>query len=282
MQITDRIHLLKIDFEINISPNKRVQRFVNVILIFGDKITLVDTGTKGSENQIFEYIINQGRRKEEIESIIISHAHPDHIGSASKIKQLTSCKIITHSLEKEWIENIQLQYENRPVPAFFDLVDCSSKVDSLVEDGETLRLQKDLTLKFITSSGHSKSMLNILFEEDKILFTADSVPLKNDIPVYDNYRDLLSSLEAMKKNTQYEIMLTSWTPPIMGRQEIEEFIQEGIDYVKLIDKAVEITYRNEESSNLENCKKTLESIGLSPFLAIKVIDNAFRSHLLQE
>lgn len=282
MQITDRIHLLKIDFEINISPNKRVQRFVNVILIFGDKITLVDTGTKGSENQIFEYIINQGRRIEEIESIIISHAHPDHIGSASKIKQLTSCKIITHSLEKEWIENIQLQYENRPVPAFFDLVDCSSKVDSLVEDGETLRLQKDLTLKFITSSGHSKSMLNILFEEDKILFSADSVPLKNDIPVYDNYRDLLSSLEAMKKNTQYEIMLTSWTPPIMGRQEIEEFIQEGIDYVKLIDKAVEITYRNEESSNLENCKKTLESIGLSPFLAIKVIDNAFRSHLLQE
>jgi hypothetical protein len=41
MKFTDKIHLLQIDFEIAITPEKKLTRFVNVIIIFGDKITLV-------------------------------------------------------------------------------------------------------------------------------------------------------------------------------------------------------------------------------------------------
>ena len=51
MKITDQVHLLKIDFEIAISPEKKLPRFVNVIIVFGDKITLVDSGVKGSEKK---------------------------------------------------------------------------------------------------------------------------------------------------------------------------------------------------------------------------------------
>ena len=52
MKLTDKIHLLQIDFEIILGPDKKIPRFVNVILILGNNITLIDTGVKGSEKII--------------------------------------------------------------------------------------------------------------------------------------------------------------------------------------------------------------------------------------
>ena len=66
MKLADKIHLLKIDFEIAISPEKKLPRFVNVLIIFGSQITLIDTGVKGSEERIFSYIRECGRNISEI------------------------------------------------------------------------------------------------------------------------------------------------------------------------------------------------------------------------
>lgn len=49
MKLTASIHILRIDFEITLGPGRTIPRFVNVILILGEKITLIDTGVKGSE-----------------------------------------------------------------------------------------------------------------------------------------------------------------------------------------------------------------------------------------
>lgn len=42
MQLTDKIHILQIDFEVAIAPGKVIPRFVNVLVIFGEKIKLID------------------------------------------------------------------------------------------------------------------------------------------------------------------------------------------------------------------------------------------------
>jgi len=279
MHLTQKIHLLKIDFEIPVSPEKKLQRFVNVILIFADKITLIDTGVKGSEKYIFEYIKDQNRNYKEIDSIILSHSHPDHIGSAAEIKSLTNCKIYAHEAEKEWIENIEVQNLQRPVPGFHTLVDRSVKIDKFLSDGQELKLQKGLTLKIIESPGHSKGSLNVLFKEDKILFTADSIPLKNDIPNYDSYPDLVESLEAIRNNREFAILLTSWTPAISDQGEIKKLIDEGSDYVRHIDSVVRECYKMDNLNSPDNCKRVIEKLGLPAFLANPLTDRAFRSHL---
>ena len=46
IKLTDKINLLKIEFEIVLSPERKLPRFVNVILIFGDILTLINTGVK--------------------------------------------------------------------------------------------------------------------------------------------------------------------------------------------------------------------------------------------
>jgi len=279
MKLTDTIHILQIDFEISLSADKKIPRFVNVLLILGEEITLIDTGVKGSEQIIFDYIKSQNRSISQIKRIILSHSHPDHIGSAAIIKELTGCKVLAHKLEAEWIENINLQNSQRPVPGFFNLVDKPVMVDEYISDNQNIVIHNGITLHCIKSAGHSKGSLNILFVEDKLLFTADSIPLKNDIPNYDNYRELRKSLEQIKANTQYSTLLTSWTPPLTDKTIIEALIQEGEDYLNRIDKAVKECYNDELTDSLEYCKKTVEQLGLPPFLINTIVDKAFKSHL---
>jgi hydroxyacylglutathione hydrolase len=279
MKLTQKIHLLPIDFEITLSPEKILSRFVNVIIIFGDKITVIDTGVKGSEEIIFKYIEENYRSTSEIETILLSHSHPDHMGSADKIKEQTDCKILAHESEIGWIENIDKQNKERPVPGFYNLVDRSVKTDGVLEDGQILKAAHDITLEIVHAPGHSKGSLNILFKEDSILFTADSIPLKNDIPNYDNYTDLLKSLNTIKGNTDYTMLLTSWTPPLANRIDIKRLISEGEEYILRIDTAVKETYIGDEVEPFVFCKRTLEKLKLPSFPVTPIVDKAFKSHL---
>ena len=276
MKITDQVHSLKIDFEIAISPEKKLPRFVNVIIVFGDKITLVDSGVKGSEKKIRQYIEEQGRSFTEIESLILSHSHPDHIGSAATIKELTSCKILAHEAEKEWIENIDIQNQQRPVPSFFSLVDRSVKIDEFLCDGQIIQISGGPALKIIHTPGHSKGSVNIEFLKEKIHFTADSVPLKNDIPNYDNYADLMRTLK-MIEDSDFKVLLSSWSAPLYDKKEIGILIDEGRNYMLKIDAIVKECYAG--AYNSEACKMTVSKLGLPPFLATSLVDNAFKSHL---
>lgn len=279
MKISDRIHLLRIDFEIILSPENKMQRFVNVLLILGDKITLIDTGVKNSEGTIANYLRSLNRDISEVGTIILSHSHPDHIGSAARIKELTQCKVIAHVLEKEWIEDIAFQNRQRPVPGFFSLVNKPVIVDECISGNHEMRIHDGLTLQFIESPGHSKGSLNIFFVEDKVLFTADSIPLKNDIPNYDNYIELMQSLKKIKNNHRYKTLLTSWTPPLTASEEMKKIIDEGEKYMKHIDAAVNACYNNRGSDSLDSCRLTVEKLGLPPFLVNPIVDKAFRSHL---
>jgi len=72
MKLTEKIHILQIDFEIALSPDKKLPRSVNVIIIFGERITLIDTGVKGSEKLIFEYIGQNNRDYSEIDRVILN------------------------------------------------------------------------------------------------------------------------------------------------------------------------------------------------------------------
>ena len=279
MKFTENIHVLPIQFKIRISSEIILPRFVNVILVFGDKITLIDTGVKGSENLIFDYLKKHNRNPEEIENLILSHSHPDHIGSAAAIKKQTNCSVYTHQLEKDWIEDIELQNRHRPVPGFISLVDTPVKVDQFITNGQILNQQNGIPMRIIEAPGHSPGSVNILFENEKVLFTADSIPLKNDIPNYDNYPKLMKSLGKIKSLAKRTIVLTSWTEPTSDNKKIDLLISEGEEYLKQIDRFVKETYQNRSNTSLNFCRLVVEKLGLPPYLVNPLIDKAFRSHL---
>lgn len=120
-----------------------------------------------------------------------------------------------------------------------------------------------------------------MFREEGILFTGDAIPLKNDIPNYDNYHQLMDSLNTIRKQ-EYQTLLTSWTPEFRDKVEIEKLIADGETYLKQIDRAVKENYIGEEIEPLQFCRKTAAQLGLPPFLANYIVDKAFRTHLISK
>ena len=279
MEITKKIHLLKIDFSVQITPEKVLPRFVNSIIIFGDSITIIDSGVKNSYAAIYDYIEKYGRKISEIKTLIISHSHPDHIGSANRIKKDTGCKVIGHLNEKDWIENINLQYESRPVPGFYNLVEESVMLDSVLSGGEELMLDKDIKAQIINTPGHSKGSFSILFKEDLILFTADSLPVENDIPTYDNFKELKQTIQKIKLISAYEKLLSSWAEPLNDKTKILSLIEKGDRYLDRLDGAIKKYYVDKEIKPLENCTKVIEALGLPLIFVAPLVDRAFRTHL---
>jgi hydroxyacylglutathione hydrolase len=61
MQIVPSIHALRHAFRIPVAPGIALDRFVYSYLVYGETITLIDTGVSGCETQIFDYIRSTGR-----------------------------------------------------------------------------------------------------------------------------------------------------------------------------------------------------------------------------
>jgi hydroxyacylglutathione hydrolase len=283
MQVTKRMHALKIKFKIPVSPEMTVDRFAFVYLIFGDKIHLIDSGVAGAEAAIWEYILKQDREPKEVSSLILTHSHPDHIGSAGRIKNQTGCTIFSHKLEQEWIENTEKQFDERPVPGFQTLVEGPVSVDNLLEGGETLELEKDINIKIIHTPGHSKGSISLFFEEEKCLVTADALAFPGDLPIYEDISSCLNSITNLQNIENVETLLSSWEPPIQGREKIKKRMDESIAYLKRIHKAVINNSSNEKQQNIMDlCKKVVDELGLPPFAVNPLVAKAFTSSLAAE
>ena len=87
MKITDTVHQLNIPFVINLSSDKKIERYVNIFIIMGRYVYLIDSGVKGTEQLIFKYLKKNGRNPDEIKSVFLTHVHPDHIGALKAIKK---------------------------------------------------------------------------------------------------------------------------------------------------------------------------------------------------
>lgn len=66
-------------------------------------LVLVDTGLPGSEKRIFSAVRKLGRKPEEIKLVLLTHRHPDHIGSVAAVKRETSATVASHPFEKPYV-----------------------------------------------------------------------------------------------------------------------------------------------------------------------------------
>lgn len=72
---------------------------VNAFVIKDNGLTLVDTGYKNSLPKLFSLLEKAGEDPETIKRVILTHAHPDHAGSAAAIKNRLGIPVLAHQLE---------------------------------------------------------------------------------------------------------------------------------------------------------------------------------------
>jgi glyoxylase-like metal-dependent hydrolase (beta-lactamase superfamily II) len=78
--------------------------FDHCYVIQGEGIIMVDGGAPNQAKGFMEALERLSVRPEEIQLIVITHGHWDHIGSAKDIKEITGAKIAMHRREKDWLE----------------------------------------------------------------------------------------------------------------------------------------------------------------------------------
>ncbi len=73
----------------------QVSGYVNAFLIDGDDgVTVVDTGLPGKEGAVASALGEIGRNLDEIGSIVVTHGHADHYGSAAVLKTQSGAKLV--------------------------------------------------------------------------------------------------------------------------------------------------------------------------------------------
>jgi glyoxylase-like metal-dependent hydrolase (beta-lactamase superfamily II) len=145
-----------------------------------DGLTLVDTSLPGSLPQIAKELQCIGHHLSDIKRILITHAHPDHVGSLAALKEMTGARIYAHtrhesavirgekqpvlppSSKANWTNRLQSWLLRTSFPA------CT-QVDCELREGD--RLDEVLPgLEVIDEPGHSPGQCGFWQPEQHLLF----------------------------------------------------------------------------------------------------------------
>lgn len=128
----------------------------------------------------------------EIEAILLTHAHFDHIGGVDQLRKLKGCPVYLHDAEAEWLTNPNRNGSSRWPDLGGPIV--TEPAEYALDEGQKLQLL-GLTFQMLHTPGHSPGSISIL--HGKHLFGGDvlfkmSVG-RTDLPGGNN-NDLLDSI----------------------------------------------------------------------------------------
>src|SRR5258708_39335570 len=93
-----RIELTKITDGLYVIPVGPVNTF---LLDSPDGCALIDTGVSGSAAAILRGLHALGKQPKDVRHIVLTHAHPDHIGSLTVLKKITAAQVYIHPLDAD-------------------------------------------------------------------------------------------------------------------------------------------------------------------------------------
>jgi glyoxylase-like metal-dependent hydrolase (beta-lactamase superfamily II) len=70
-----------------------------------DGCALIDTGVSGSAAAILRALHALGKQPTDVRHILLTHAHPDHIGSLAALKKVTAAEAYIHPLDADIATN---------------------------------------------------------------------------------------------------------------------------------------------------------------------------------
>ncbi|HXB64178.1 MAG TPA: MBL fold metallo-hydrolase [Solirubrobacteraceae bacterium] len=169
---------------------------VNAYLIEDEPLTLVDSGPNSAKalDELEQALAARGHAIEDLELLVITHQHIDHIGLAAILARRSGAPVAAlagldrrlrdYRSEAEYDDRfaarIMLRHgvptdvvtALRAVSASFQAWGCTVEVDRVLEAGEELKL-RDRTLRVLHRPGHSPSDTVFHDEQRRLLVAGD-------------------------------------------------------------------------------------------------------------
>jgi len=140
--------------------------------------------------------------------IVITHAHPDHISGAVRLREKTGAKIVLHSTEQTDIA-----------------------VDKVVAEGDIIYLN-GIDLEVVHTPGHNPGHICLYMRKERIMFSGDHVLGQSTTVIQPPKGDMAQYIDSLRKLLGYDIdlILPGHGPPLREpRRRLEELIQHRLE-----------------------------------------------------
>ena len=195
------------------------------LLVDDDGLTLVDTGFFGRADRILEQIKELGYSPSDINRIIITHHHADHVGSLAELKRVTQAEVIAHPADAPYIDGrlsqpgpARPQWLGKLLARFSWLWSTEPvAVDVLVSDGDELPILGGV--KILHTPGHTPGSICLYLPDKDLLIAGDLLGNRFGLklPSRGFTVDTVQEMQSIKRvaKLEFDIMCFGHGSPIM-------------------------------------------------------------------
>ena len=147
-------------------------------LIVEERLTLIDAGMVGSRIMLERHLRRIGRRLDELDRIICTHGHPDHIGGVQElVGARPGVQVLIHPADLEGLRlplhKALARTDDRAVRRgrLIQYLTRAPADPTPIEDGNVLPLLGGL--RVVHTPGHTPGSICLYAERHRLLFTGD-------------------------------------------------------------------------------------------------------------
>ena len=201
---------------------------VNAFLIDAhDSLTLIDAGFPNREHKVLAAIRELDRAPSDLKHLILTHSHPDHIGSAAAIVRATGARTYMHSADSTIAQSGGPFRMMSPAPGLLSTILCRLffnpgervapvTIDHALRNGDTLPIGGGIDV--VHAPGHCAGQVVLLWRPGSVLFAADL--FTNNLGVGDpiGFEEIAVGRESQKRAGElaFDHAVFSHGKPIIG------------------------------------------------------------------
>ena len=149
-----------------------------LILENDGSLTLIDSGTSTGGKKILEYVkTNLSKQPSDLKTIVLTHAHIDHIRGASAVQKATGAKVAIHDQDADFLsKKKKLPPPGGATGIIFRLFSVFIQPKAVEPD---IRLKENdkigSSLVVVHTPGHTPGSITIYDQGRKLVFVGDAI-----------------------------------------------------------------------------------------------------------
>jgi glyoxylase-like metal-dependent hydrolase (beta-lactamase superfamily II) len=258
--------------------------YVEVYLLKGEQNILIDTGiVPAPDRDIAPALRTVGLDLSDVDLIINTHGHPDHIGGNARIKEASGAEIWIHSKDAAFLDDRERVFELYSAPVLKAMgkdtqtekqmsAAMSGLVvspDRMIEDGDIIDGGNGFKLEAIHLSGHTPGSVGFFWEKEGILFLGDSVPGLHTgggtLPIIMDLGDYKKSLRRLQELHPGMLLnghpyrgITLAPATVRHGKEVDQYLKESLEFAERLDEAIAaVSSRRDEKSFVDLCDEVI-------------------------